>query len=430
MIKKSYQMSIRTYTFVLLTSLVLLIAAVFSYQSASIFLGSFDKMTERLMIDIAKKYPEEGKVEQTVLKYHVTTDWQRVPEPVRRQFKDISTENNTFHSKFIDWVFIVPPKEVYALMIFEHNGQQVFVSQYNENFQEYIIKKHSEYGFFIDPVMTIILFGLSGLIIFVLVLLLIFKRITVPVESLQQWSKTLSIHDLKHTHPDFKFKELNSLAKLILENLESVADSVEREKTFLSYASHELRTPIAVLRSNSALLEKVNPNPSEKERKIRDRIQRASLTMKSMTETLLWLSREGHADMPIEVTNLGDLLKNTQAELTYLLNGKSVEVSIEVDDSEVAIAVMPSLIVLNNLIRNAFQHTQQGIVNIVQKGNEVIITNIESDSELITINDTSADKELGFGLGTKLVEKLTKQFGWKYTTTKLNNGYMVSVFFN
>jgi signal transduction histidine kinase len=382
------------------------------------------------MTEVAKKYPEQGKVEQTVLQFHVTTDWQRVPKPVQKQFEDISAESNVYYSKFVDWIYIAPPKEIYALVIYERNGQRVFVSQFNENFQEYVIKKHNEDGILLDPIMIIILLGLSGLIIFVLVLLLIFKKITVPVQSLQQWAKNLTVHDIKQTHPDFKFKELNSLAKLILENLGSVANSVEREQTFLSYASHELRTPIAILRSNSALLEKVNPNPSETERKIRDRIQRASLTMKSMTETLLWLSREGHADMPIKVTNLGDLLKNTQAELTYLLNGKSVEVSIEVDDSEVAIAVVPSLIVLNNLIRNAFQHTQQGTVDIVQKANEVLIINIETELESTNINNASIHKELGFGLGMQLVEKLTKQFGWKYTTTKLNNGYMVSVFFN
>jgi len=426
-------MSIRTYTFAFLTSLVLLIAVVFSFQSASIFVNSFDRVSERLMMQIAQTYPENGQREQTILRYHVTTDWQLVPEPVQAQFADLATETNTYSSKFVDWIYIAPPKKIYAIAIFERDGQKVFVSQYNENFQEYVIEnnENNEDNFFsLDPIVLIILVGLAGLVIFVLVLLLIFKKVTVPVESLQQWAKTLTVNDLKQSHPDFKFKELNSLAKLILTNLKSVADSVEREKTFLSYASHELRTPIAVVRSNSALLEKVNPTPSDKERKVRDRIQRASLTMKSMTETLLWLSREGDTTMPMELTSLGDLLKNIETELAYLLMGKSVEVSIEVDNTEVELAVVPSLIVLNNLVRNAFQHTQQGSVHIVQKNNEVLITNIETGLDPLNSNGSSSNKELGFGLGMQLVEKLTKQFGWKYTTTKLDNGYKVSVFFN
>lgn len=430
-------MSIRTYIFALLTSLVLMIAVILSYQSASIFVGSFDKMTQRMMTGIAKQYPEQGKVEQDILGYHVTTDWQLVPQQVRDQFSQASIENNILYSKFVGWVFIAPPEKAYVLMAFERDGKKIFISLFNENVREHVAKKHHDKGILLDPMQEIILVGTSGLIIFVLVLLAIFKKITVPVESLQAWGKGLTINDINKPRPDFRFKELNAVATLMHDNLVSVAESIEREQTFLSYASHELRTPIAVIRSNAALLEKVNPNPSDNERKIRDRIQRASLTMKSITETLLWLSREGDTDMPIETSCLGDLVQSTQAELTYLLAGKLVTVNIDTDETQVDIAVVPSLIVLNNLIRNAFQHTQQGQVTIVQRGNEVIITNIEECHEegVEGANETQANKpldnnELGFGLGMQLVEKLTKQFGWRYTTTKLNSGYSVSVFFS
>lgn len=441
-------MSIRTYIFALLTSLVLVIAAVLSYQSARIFINSFDRMTERTMSTIAKQYPEQGKIEQTVLGYHVATQWQQVPQQVRDQFDKASIENNVLYSKFVDWIYIAPPKKMYALMAFEQNNKRIFVSHFNDDVQKDVDEQLKKHGHLIDPIMTIILVGLSVLVVFVLVLLHIFRKITIPVESLQDWAKGLTIDDINKKPPDFRFSEFNALATLIHNNLVSVAESVEREQAFLSYASHELRTPIAVLRSNAALLEKVNPNPSDSERKVRDRIQRASLTMKSMTETLLWLSREGDGDMPVESASLGDLVQNTQAELTYLLAGKSVDVSVSTDKSFSQMSVIPSLIVLNNLIRNAFQHTYQGHVDIIQTGNGVVITNINSNinsnintstntctstrthSESEHIEDSATHNELGFGLGMKLVEKLTKQFGWRYSTEKLTHGYKVSIFFS
>ena len=245
------------------------------------------------------------------------------------------------------------------------------------------------------------------------------------MELLQHWAKQLKLQQLDQEIPDFRFKELNSLAKLIHNNLSSVADSIAREQAFLSYASHELRTPIAILRSNGALLEKVNPTPSDKERIIRDRIQRASLTMKSMTETLLWLSQEEDSEVPIDKVHLGTLIQNTQSELDYLLVGKSVSVNTEVDKTELFLSTTPAVIVLNNLIRNAFQHTQHGTVEIKQQGDKVIITNVESDQEDISSNT----EELGFGLGMQLVEKLTNRFGWHFSINRDTKGYQVSISF-
>jgi signal transduction histidine kinase len=418
-------MSIRTYIFALLTSLVLLIAVILSYQSARLFISSFDMVIEDTMLEIAEQYPEQGKVEQEILEYHVTTDWQKVPQPVRDHFPVIPTETEKLHSKFVDWAYIAPPKKIYSILVVNRDGKQVFVSRFNENIHQEMEEDHED-EFFIDPMVMIVLAGLLGIAIFIIVLLYVFKKIALPMESLQQWAKQLKLNELNKERPDFRFTELNELATLIHGNLASVADSVEREQAFLSYASHELRTPIAILRSNSALLEKVNPTPSEKERIIRDRIQRASLTMKSMTETLLWLSREGDADVAIDNVHLGGLIKNTQSEMAYLLAGKSVTVSVDVDDIEIPLAVTPAIIVINNLIRNAFQHTQQGMVKIKQQGDEVVITNVEIDQD----NMKNIHEELGFGLGMQLVEKLTSQFGWHYAITQDNKGYQVSISFS
>ena len=418
-------MSIRTYIFALLTSLVLLIAVILSFQSARLFISSFDVVIEKTMIEIAQKYPEADQIEQKILGYHVTTDWTKVPQPVRNYFPVIPSETEELHSKFVDWVYIAPPEKVYSLLVVDREDGQVFVSRFRENVHEKVAEDHKD-EFFIDPMVVIILFGLAGISIFILMLLYVFKKVALPMESLQQWAKQLKLDELDKERPDFRFTELNELANLIHNNLASVADSVEREQAFLSYASHELRTPIAIMRSNSALLEKVNPNPSEKERIIRDRIQRASLTMKSMSETLLWLSREEDSGVPIDNVHLGTLINNTQSEMAYLLVGKTVSVNIDVDETECALATIPAVIVLNNLIRNAFQHTQHGKVEIKQREDTVVITNIEFDQS--EMNDTNED--LGFGLGMQLVEKLTSRFGWHYQIKNDSNGYQVSISFH
>lgn len=418
-------MSIRTYLFTLLTGIVLIIASGLSYQSGHLFIDSIDFSMQHTMYDVAQSFPEPGKDEQTILGYHVTSDWNKVPAPVRKRFPEIPEEINVHHSIFEEWIYIAPPKRAYSLMVVERDNTKFFVSHFNEDIHATKDEMDDDDEFFVDPMVLVVLIGLGAIVSFALILLYSFKKIAQPMESLQAWAKQLTIKDLDNPKPEFRFKELNELASLIHDNMLSMAKSVKREQSFLSYASHELRTPIAVLRSNSALLEKVNPTPSEKERVIRDRIQRASFTMKSMTETLLWLSRDAETEMPIEPIQLGELVTQTERELNYLLAGKDIKVTMTTDSTVISLPNVPTVIVLNNLVRNAFQHTQAGTVEVIQHNNTVQIINTDTLSE----NEKDEKTELGFGLGMQLVEKLTAQFGWQLVVDDSSSGYSVTIVF-
>ncbi len=420
-------MSLRLYLLAILTTVVLLISALLSYQSVRFFFGGFDGFYSDLMLEIGQNYPDEGLVEQSVLGYHVTRVWDKVPQKVRNVFPQPPLQHNKKFTEFFDWIYIAPPQRAYSVMSVSTPDGIVYVSDFSEDIHQKIqAKREAEGGFHIDPMLSLVLLGCSAILAFVFVLLTVFKRLAKPVESLQSWASKLTIGELDEPVPDFKFKELNALAQLIKQNIASEAEAIKREQKFLSYASHELRTPIAVVRANSTLLDKINPKPSAKERKVRDRITRASLTMKSMTETLLWLSREASLDMPIEQLDMGQLLVEARQELDYLLSGKDIEVKLETDDSSVMAAKVPCQILINNLIRNAFQHTQQGSVSIIHKDAQVLIHNVEH----LDKSEQQSDKEsLGFGLGMQLVEKLSHQFGWQVIKRQQGNEFKVTIKF-
>ena len=165
------------------------------------------------------------------------------------------------------------------------------------------------------------------------------------------WTK----NKLQETPPDFYYPELNDLAALIRTSLSSVQESLEREHRFLRHSSHELRTPISVIRNNVELLHKLEAT-SDKKRERREaqaiqRIDRASLTMKHLTETLLWLSRESEAAPRRVEFDLERLILDLVAEARYLLKDKGVEIVVETEPHTVAAAEIPARIVLGNLIR-------------------------------------------------------------------------------
>lgn len=80
---------------------------------------------------------------------------------------------------------------------------------------------------------------------------------------------------------------------------------------------------------------------------------------------------------------------------------------------------------MGNLIRNAFQHTQQGKIAKIQTGNMVTIIN-----EYDHVDDSLYSNELGFGLGLQLTSQLTEKLGWVYSKTNDNKKYQVMISFS
>ncbi len=112
------------------------------------------------------------------------------------------------------------------------------------------------------------------------------------------------------------------------------------------------------------------------------------------------------------------LVTTISDELAYLLQGKEVSVAVETNEYTLEASPIAVRIVLGNLIRNAFQHTQVGSVTINQTdaGVEIINQNTaEPDSK-------ETQTSLGFGLGLQMVGQLTAAMGWQYHYTTSDNG--------
>ena len=75
---------------------------------------------------------------------------------------------------------------------------------------------------------------------------------------------------------EFRYKELNALAGMIHGSLQNVRNTLNREREFVNHASHELRTPIAVIRSSAALLHRVIDSENTKGNNALARVDHAS----------------------------------------------------------------------------------------------------------------------------------------------------------
>jgi signal transduction histidine kinase len=343
----------------------------------------------------------------------------------KNRYKSSELRLNQFYKHLEKPSLLAPPKLGSFIIKIKKDDEIFYITLIISNSQS-PISSFSD----LNNLAIINLTALAVITLFTIILLFVMRQITLPVKKLKNWAKGLNDQQLLQDVPDFHYSELNILANLIRNSLSSVRQSLEREKKFLGYASHELRTPIAVSLSNSELLKKLIENecPTEKQLQVLARISRANLTMTDLTETLLWLNREEGKALVSRQFQLGKLTEQLVNELTYLTDGKIITLDVKTDDSYCELPEAVCRIIISNLVRNAFQHTAEGNVSIKQEGCTLSVVNQNKEGrEQVGIFDND---HLGFGLGLNLTKRIIKQYQWQYCSTDLSGGKSVSVIFD
>ncbi len=414
------KLSLKLFFMLVMLLLGLLMAGFFSALTLSYFEQGLDRSTRQSMLEASAVQGVKAGHPVKVLGYHIASSWEDLPAQIKEVFADTPLlEKRAFAKKRIGATLFAPPEQVYfVLKVNNHSGQPRYIGK--------VINKHNLPGKHrhLPHFLRIAIFALASIACFLLVVIFMIRKVTKPVESLKNWAKSLHEDKLKQPLPDFQYTELNTLAAIINTSLSSVQQTLAREQQFLSHASHELRTPIAVIRANSELLGKLQEKQgtTEKQSAVLARIERAAKTMTNLTETLLWLSRDD-TNLPASAkVNLAQIIEQLIGELDYLLKNKPIQLEVQTEPDSVNAAEIPCRIVLANLIRNAFQHTSAGKVSIHQVKGSVIISNSNAGKTL----DSA---EQGFGLGLQLSKKLAERYGWLYRDKVAKGAYQVEIHF-
>jgi len=407
------------------TAITLVLVIGYSLLTAHYFIGGVDTMIAKNLERVAS-IPDpqaEAARHSTLLKgYAITKSWDEQPEQIRRTVPNAPPRDGKLYKAKEKVPGYSREKRIFFMGLERPEGPR-YVSFYLPPKQiSDMLASNSR-----DSRQTLLAITLSTIVALALVLWWLFRKASAPVASLGNWARNLDRDSLEQPIPDFGFRDLNDFAELIRTGQLSVQEGLEREQAFVRHSSHELRTPIHVMRSNVELLKKLkSQNPetptAPKEAAVLERMDRASQTMKDLTETLLWLGRDDPEKLPLTDVSLDQLIRQLVEELGYLLEGKNVQLSVDTDNWRGQLPETAARIVLGNLIRNAFQHTWEGEVAIAQSGALVQISNWQTQSPM-------AAEDLGFGLGLQLVEKLTQRLNWPYANITRSDGHDVSVSF-
>lgn len=113
-------------------------------------------------------------------------------------------------------------------------------------------------------------------------------------------------------------EELKELALAINTMLDRITEAYQNQAQFVSDASHELKTPIAVIQGYINLLDRWGKNDKNTLQESIDAIKSETERMKNLTGDLLFLARGGSTDLKKEPIDAGELMGEVYRESTMI----------------------------------------------------------------------------------------------------------------
>ena len=203
------------------------------------------------------------------------------------------------------------------------------------------------------------------------------RKSLAPVMAMSSQAGRIGAENLHERLPILNAKdELGRLAASFNELLERVDQSFERQRRFMSDASHELRTPAAILRGESEVALSRTERSAEEYRESLAVLHAEAQRLTQIVEDLFTLTRADAGQYPLSPKEfyLDELVADCTHAARSLASAKQITLTCEVPE-ELPIRADEALLrrMILNLLDNAIKYTPAGgrvAVSCERSGNE------------------------------------------------------------
>ena len=224
----------------------------------------------------------------------------------------------------------------------------------------------------------LILYTFGSFIFFLLVCLFIISRIQKrfskkfenSLDKLKMFTQDYNLDSEIRIHNEENFIEFSILQKTFKNMLIRLKEQSQMQIDFVNNASHELKTPIFVLKGYVDMLNDWGKNDKEVLDESLVILKKEIQNMQDLTEKLLFLAKSKNLVVEKKSVNLDTILKETIDNLNFaypdqLINYSSSEIFIDSDDALLRL-------LFKNLIENAIKYGNNNPVNVIlEKGKRI-----------------------------------------------------------
>jgi signal transduction histidine kinase len=334
------------------------------------------------------------------------------------EIKEI-TEQTVFNNQFKDYIVDEQENEegddeiTFRLLLFEtkinNKNYEIKISQ--------SLSEKKEIGEFIAGIIIIFLVFSFSILFFLnrYISKFIWSPFYNTIKQLRAWSMKENKQIVSAETNIDEFNELNHTINMFIEKIN--ADYINL-KEFTENISHETQTPVAVISAKLEMLMQENNYSGNQQRLLSDAYT-ATLRLKKLNQALISLIRiEKGSFSSFDILNLTVAIEKKLVEMSEFIHAKNIRVEKKLDQVEKFINVEIFNMLINNLMINAIRHnSQNGVINITLKPNELIIENTGAEKRIEKENlferfkpyTTSNDS---VGLGLSIIKKIADFLEW------------------
>lgn len=244
--------------------------------------------------------------------------------------------------------------------------------------------------FFRDTLMTI-LFAL--ICSFVPIGYFISRSITDPIKKLDDVTKRISTGDLDAEMNIDSNDEIGELAASFNIMRDSLKKTQQGLRDYTYVVSHDLKEPLRSLRFFSKFIIEKNDTLDAETKDALERINKAGNRMSELVNDLLKLSRIGRHDTELTKTDLNDIIKEVQADLTGLIQNKQAKIHVK---------KLPVIVCNKTLMTELFKN----LISNAIKFNESNMPSVKIWSEKTEGGYLFHVSDNGIGIDNKYLEKI------------------------
>lgn len=300
------------------------------------------------------------------------------------------------------------------------------------------------------PVLSLLLLGIMviSFILFLIVGRLATRHFLSSLKTMNETIKSIDTHKLdSRLNISGTKDELKDLAKTFNTLMDKLEIFVNSQKQFVSDASHELRTPIAVIQGYTNLLSRWGKDDPAILEESLESIKQETDNMKQLVEKLLFLARTDKNTQHIEkeLLNLSSLAQEVLKQTAFIDDSHILKSSISED-----IMILGDLSLTKELLRifidNAIKYTpEEGIIEVIVKvsGKNVILAikdtgvGIASDhmphifERFYRADEARSDQKGSCGLGLSIAKWIIDSHDAEiYVNSELAKGSEFIIFYN